>query len=117
MTYYVCKQCNYKHTFLPLACAKCKGTNFYPLITSELTENTSVFNGMEIQQDVLKLRIENERLQESFANSEMNLQHITDLLEQSKEIIKTICEGYASTKVSEIEMIKRIQKAEAFLKE
>ena len=62
MTFYVCKQCNYKHTFLPFACAKCKGTNFYPLITSEPTRNTSVCNGMEIQEDVLKLRIENEQL-------------------------------------------------------
>lgn len=63
MTYYVCKQCNYKHTFLPLACVKCKGTNFYPLMTSEPTGNTSVCNGMEIQEDVLKLRIENEHLE------------------------------------------------------
>lgn len=64
MTFYVCKQCNYKHTFLPLACAKCKGTNFYPLITSEPTGNTSICNGMEIQEDVLKLRIENEQLKQ-----------------------------------------------------
>ena len=62
MTFYVCKHCNYKHTFLPYVCAKCKGTNFYPLITSESTETTFVCNGMEIQEDVLKLRIENERL-------------------------------------------------------
>lgn len=36
---------------------------------------------------------------------------------QAKEIIRAICEGYASTKVSEREMIERVQKAEAFLKE
>ena len=38
-------------------------------------------------------------------------------LTKAKEIIKAICEGYSSTEVSEKEMIKRIQKAEAFLKE
>lgn len=65
MTYYVCKQCNYKHTFLPLACAKCKGTNFYPLETSEPTGNTSICNRMEIQEDVLKLRIEKEQLEQT----------------------------------------------------
>ena len=36
---------------------------------------------------------------------------------QAKEIIRAICEGYASTKVGEREMTERIQKAEAFLKE
>ena len=36
---------------------------------------------------------------------------------KAREIIRAICEGYASTKVSEREMIERVQKAEAFLKE
>ena len=77
MTYYVCKQCNYKHTFLPLACAKCKGTNFYPLITSEPIGNTSICNGMKIQEDVLKLRIENEQLKEQIEKMKncLNCEH------------------------------------------
>ena len=36
---------------------------------------------------------------------------------QAKKILRAICEGYSSTEVSEIEIIERIQEAEAFLKE
>ena len=63
MTYYVCKKCYYKHTFLPLECVKCgnPNSNFYPLITSEPTVKLSSCGGMT-QEDVLKLRIENEQL-------------------------------------------------------
>ena len=38
-------------------------------------------------------------------------------LAQAEEIIRAVCEGYASTVVGENEMIERVQKAEAFLKE
>ena len=100
MTFYVCKQCNYKHTFLPVACTKCKGTNFYPLVTSEPTGNTSVCNGMEIQKDVLKLRIEHNRLAQQ--------------LEQSKEIIQNMLRAIPNRMWYSDETIKQ---AEAFLKE
>lgn len=41
MIYYVCKHCNYKHTFQPFACARCHGTDFYPLIAGEVHTVTS----------------------------------------------------------------------------
>lgn len=110
MTYYVCKQCNYKHTFLPFECVKCKGTNFYPLVTSEPTGNTSISNGMEIQEDVLKLRIENER----FKN---NAEQLRNELKQAKEIIKEIV-SWANWEGANCPSFKDIQnKAEQFLKE
>jgi len=106
MTFYVCKNCNYKHTFLPLVCAKCKGTNFYPLVTSEPTGNTSVCKGMEIQEDVLKLRIENEQLKKQ--------------IEQAKEIIKKLCGAVRAlnnpnTELTDIDGF--LSEAEQFLKE
>lgn len=124
MTYYVCKQCNYKHTFLPFECVKCKGTNFYPLVTSEPTGNTSISNGMEIQEDVLKLRIENERLKE--ANNhykalvpvlEDNAEQLRNELKQAKEVIKEIV-SWANWEGANCPSFKDIQnKAEQFLKE
>lgn len=87
MTYYVCKQCNYKHTFLPLSCAKCKGTNFYPLITSDPTGNTSICNEMEIQEDVLKLRIENEQLKEEIKDWKSCHEHQLKLMKGSNNKI------------------------------
>ena len=66
-------------------------------------DKTRIIAGMEIQEDVLELRIENKRLQvendslqESYANSEMNLQHITNLLEQAEEIIMNLRDIIAS---------------------
>ena len=110
MTFYVCKQCDYKHTFLPFACAKCKGKNFYPLITSELAENTCVHNGMEIQEDVLKLRIENEQLKKQ----------LTEAKEMFRELIKNSPDTYSGTNI-ELQQKKMfafqnaVNKAEAFI--
>ena len=42
---------------------------------------------------------------------------LTDENRRAKKILRAICEGYSSTEVSEIEIIERIQEAEAFLKE
>jgi len=95
MTFYVCKNCNYKHTFLPLVCAKCKGTNFYPLVTSEPTGNTDVCNGMEIQEDVLKLRIVNEQLRQEnnnlldvINNYEVKIADLEKQIEKMRDCLK-----------------------------
>ena len=73
---------------------------------------------MDIQEDVLKLRIvnenlqsENNSLQESYANSEMNLQHIIDLLEQAEELLKE-AQGYIENEDDEL-----YDEIEQFLKE
>ena len=129
--YYVCRQCNYKHTFLPIVCAKCKGSNFYPLITSEPTGNTSIRKGIEIQEDVLKLRIENEQLKEQNTNLQIMLKaerevrcnddylkrvcELEEQLEQAKEMIKKLL-NYIFTP-EEFENGEVIKQAEQFLKE
>ena len=66
-----------------------------------------------------QLGSENVSLQESYANSEMNLRHITDLLEQAIEIIKeyirlALQEPEEKDMIANIELFK---KAEQFLTE
>ena len=99
MTFYVCKQCNYKHTFLPLACAKCKGTNFYPLVTSELTEElkpidvtkyTVTENGNVIRS---KPVTEEPKKNHWFEMYELECLKTKTLEEENKDIQQT-CENY-----------------------
>ena len=79
---------------------------------------------LELQKDKGELIDSSRKLEDKLANADYQLEgrdleikELKEQLEQAKEIIRAICEGYASTIVGENEMIERIQKAEAFLKE
>ena len=113
MTFYVCKHCGYKHTFLPYVCAKCNRTNFYPLIKSEATVPTFVGNGMEIQEDVLKLRIENERLARHIVDLQKDKGELTDKVKSLEEQV----EDWKSCHEHQLELINGLNNRIAYLEQ
>ena len=94
MTFYVCKRCNYKHTFLPFACAKCKGTNFYPLITSTTVLNDN-FEVTKYDNDIeyRNLIDENKQLKAQIEKMKCcgNCQH--EIADEDEEEYKTYCDN------------------------
>ena len=104
MTFYVCKQCNYKHTFQPLACARCKGTNFYPLITTEWINPITTTNDVEVKG--YEVRTDNTE----------TLYNALEKLDKAKELLKEFMRiSVASVEEYEREFSELVGEAENFL--
>ena len=69
----------------------------------------------ELEKQIAELENKLANVSYQLEGRDLEISELKAQLEQAKEIIRAICEGYSSTVVGENEMIERVQKAEAFL--